>query len=116
MTTTHAYLKYEGKRVDLPSFPSEMRGFNCWNLVIEEWCKKHSLPYEHVDPYWVTTQVSKSQIEDFIRDIFGHTNKFDGQGVSWRVHDQHKKLEELRSFLFSDLAEGHQAVMGGFDY
>jgi hypothetical protein len=116
MTTNHAYLEYEGKSVDLPHFPCEMRGFNCWNLVIEDWCKKHGLPYQHVDPFWVTTQVNKSQIENFIMENFGHMNQRDDRGDSWRDHDRHKMLEKLRSFLCSELPEGQRAVMGGFDY
>lgn len=115
MTFTHAYIEFEDKQVELPNLPHGTRVLNYWNLIIEDWCKKHSLPYQQVDPYWVTTQVNKNQIENFIMENFGHTHKRDGRGVSWWEHDLHKKLEELRWFLCSELSEGNQAIMGGYE-
>lgn len=116
MTTNHAFLEYEGKRVELPHFPDRVWGFHCWPLVIEEYCAKRRIPYQHVDPYWVTTRVNKRQIETFIRDIFGPTNNPASRDIPRWLDNQHQQLEWVRSFLADDLPEGQEARLEGFDY
>ena len=114
MSSTHGWIKYEGGKITFPFIP---RHHVVWNCAIAEWCQKNRIPFEYVDASWVAAKVTRDQIEDFIKFVYGASVPADRfKGVSALVHEPHRQLELLRAAVFEKLSADGKFVLSGLDY
>jgi len=114
MSSTHGFIEYEGGKITFPFIPHH---HGVWDCAIAEWCQKRRIPFEYVDAFWVKAMVTRSQIEDFIKFVYGASVPADRfKGVSGLVHEPHRELERLRATVFEKLSADGKFVLSGFDY
>ena len=81
--TVHGWVEGDNGKISFPKLPGT---FICWNVEIEEWCDRHLIQVEYVDPLWTYAFLTKRQVLDFISDAYGAEIKGRGDGLPiWHV-------------------------------
>jgi len=108
--TVHGWVEGDNGKISFPKLPGT---FICWNVEIEEWCDRHLIQVEYVDPLWTYAFLTKRQILDFIADAYGAEIK--GRGMAADLACP-KEVSSLRLQLEDELAVGRLYKLSGYDY
>lgn len=109
MSSTSGWVDYDGNGFGFPYIPTHQ---GVWNMAIIDWCELNNVIYCYKDPYWVYAQVTKKQIQDFIKFVYVTSTP---KGRHDDAKNHHHDLEILRSKVLALPSDG-KFILSGYDY
>ena len=110
--TVHGWVEGDNGKISFPKLPGT---FICWNVEIEEWCDRHLIQVEYVDPLWTYAFLTKRQVLDFISDAYGAEIRGRGRDnpadLAWPM-----EVDSLRMQVQQELSDGRLYKLSGYDY